>query len=311
MTGVQTCALPICTLIDSGLAQAATAGLLDKATLEKVLEAMEHHANNPAPSKIYGRTGILEYLKYGYVPCDLYKESVNLTLDFAHGDYCIAKVCQVLGLKEKADRYFERAHSWKALLDRETCFLRAKDTEGRFLEPFDPLCWDNDYTEGSAWQVTFGVQHDLAGLAECMGGTEKLLEQLDAMFAEKRPGRVGSRGIEIHEMTEMNAEPYGHCSMNNQPSFHIPYIYSVFGQPEKSRYWVERICDEQFRATPDGFPGDEDNGATGAWYVLSRLGIYPMCPADDTWVKIPAAVEGTILGEDVETFKEGLAELTV
>lgn len=297
------------TLIDSVLAQAATAGLLDKARLEKVLAAMEHHANNAAPSKIYGRTGILEYLQYGYVPCDLYKESVNLTLDFAHGDYCIAKVCQVLGLEEKASRYFARANSWKNLLDPETCFLRPKDTKGAFKEPFDPLCWDLDYTEGSAWQVTFGVQHDLAGLAEAMGGRERLLGQLDAMFAESRPGRVGSRGIEIHEMTEMNAEPYGHCSMNNQPSFHIPYIYSVFGEPEKTAYWVGRVCDEQFRATPDGFPGDEDNGATGSWYVLSRLGIYPMCPADDTWIKLPAAVEATVLGQDLEEFKESLADM--
>jgi len=120
---------------------------------------------------------------------------------------------------------------------------------------------------------------------------------------------VGSRGIEIHEMTEMNAEPYGHCSMNNQPSFHIPYIYSVFGEPEKTAYWVGRVCDEQFRATPDGFPGDEDNGATGSWYVLSRLGIYPMCPADDTWIKLPAAVEATVLGQDLEEFKESLADM--
>lgn len=297
------------TLIDSVLAQAATAGLLDKTRLEKVLEAMEHHANTAAPSKIYGRTGILEYLQYGYVPCDLYKESVNLTLDFAHGDYCIAKVCQVLGLEEKANRYFERANSWKNLLDPETCFLRPKDREGNFKEPFDPLCWDLDYTEGSAWQVTFGVQHDLAGLAEAMGGRERLLGQLDAMFAESRPGRVGSRGIEIHEMTEMNAEPYGHCSMNNQPSFHIPYIYSVFGESEKTAYWVGRVCDEQFRATPDGFPGDEDNGATGSWYVLSRLGIYPMCPADDTWIKLPATVEATVMGMDLEEFKESLADM--
>ena len=70
-----------------------------------------------------------------------------------------------------------------------------------------------------------------------------------------------------------------------------------------------RVCDEQFRAAPDGLPGDEDNGATGSWYVLSRLGIYPMCPADDTWIKLPAAVEATILGQDLEEFKESLADM--
>ena len=299
------------TLIDSVLAQGATSGILSGEEMERCLEAMEHHANHAAPSKIYGRTGILEYLRYGYVPCDLYKESVNLTVDFAHGDYCIAKIAEKLGQTEKAEAYFARSHNWKHLLDPKTRFMRPKATDGKFKEPFDPISWDEDFTEGSSWQSTFAPQHDIPGLAEAMGGREALLEQLDAMFAERRPGRVGTRGIEIHEMTEMNAEPYGHCSINNQPSNHIPYIYSVFGQPQKTLYWVGRICDEQFRATLDGFPGDEDNGSMGSWYVLSRLGLYPMCPADDTWIKLPAAVEGTILGENIETFKEGLAQMPV
>ena len=296
------------TLIDSVLAQGATAGLLTEEERLLCLEAMEHHANHAAPSKIFGRTGIEEYLRYGYVPCDLYKESVNLTVDFAHGDYCIAKIAQTLGQTEKARQYFARSGNWRALLDPETRFMRPKTTEGKFKEGFDPLNWDLDFTEGSSWQSTFAPQHDLKGLAQAMGGEDKLLEQLDAMFAETRPGRVGDRGYEIHEMTEMNAEPYGHCSMNNQPSFHIPYIYSLFGQPEKTVYWVGRVCDEQFRATPDGFPGDEDNGATGSWYVLSRLGLYPMCPADDTWIKLPARVEARVLGMDLEDFKATLAD---
>jgi putative alpha-1,2-mannosidase len=74
-------------------------------------------------------------------------------------------------------------------------------------------------------------------------------------------------------------------------------------------YWVDRICNEEFRATLDGFPGDEDNGATASWYVLARLGIYPMCPADNTWVKYPSRVKGTILGTEIEEFKAGLAEM--
>lgn len=29
---------------------------------------------------------------------------------------------------------------------------------------------------------------------------------------------------------------------------------------------------------PDGYCGDEDNGQPSAWYVISALGFYPMCP---------------------------------
>ena len=297
------------TLIDCFLAQAATAGLSDQQTLEAVLEAMLHHANNVAPEIRFGRTGIAEYLKRGYVPYDKFHQSVNLTQDFAFGDYCIAKVAQVLGKDALAEEYFARAKNYAHLLDPETCFMRAKDSEGKFKEPFDPLSWDEDYTESSAWQATFAVPHDLKGLAQCMGGDEKLLQMLDALFAETGMGRVGDRGFEIHEMTELNALDFGQCAMNNQPSFHIPFIYDLFGQAEKTMYWVDRICNEEFRATLDGFPGDEDNGATASWYVLARLGIYPMCPADNTWVKYPSRVKGTILGTEIEEFKAGLAEM--
>lgn len=297
------------TLIDSFLAQAATAGLADRKTLEGVYEAMVHHANNAAPETRFGRTGIEEYLRIGYVPCDRYHQSVNLTQDFAFGDYCIAKVARVLGYEAEAEKYFARAKNYRALLDPETSFMRAKDSKGNFKEPFDPLAWDEDYTESAAWQATFAVPHDLAGLADCMGGKEKLLRQLDALFAEKGMGRVGGRGFEIHEMTELNAEDFGQCAINNQPSFHIPFIYALFGKPEKTMHWVDRICGEEFRATPDGFPGDEDNGAMASWYVLSRLGLYPMCPADNTWIKYPARVRGTILGQEIESFKETLPEM--
>ncbi|MBQ3504464.1 MAG: GH92 family glycosyl hydrolase [Oscillospiraceae bacterium] len=296
------------TLIDSFLAQAATAGLVDRETLEEVLQAMLHHANNAAPETRFGRTGIREYVQMGYVPCDLYKQSVNLTQDFAFGDYCIAKVAEVLGYEDIAREYHRRASNYKVLLDAETRFMRPKDTAGKFKEPFDPLAWDEDYTESAAWQATFAVPHDLAGLAECMGGNDKLLEQLDALFAEKGMGRTGNRGYEIHEMTELNAEDFGQCAINNQPSFHIPFIYALFGQPEKTQYWVGRMCDEEFRAAPDGFPGDEDNGAMASWYVLSRLGMYPMCPADNTWVLIPSSVRGAFLGQPIEEFKAALKE---
>lgn len=297
------------TLIDSFLAQAATANLVDRETLEDVLKAMLHHANNAAPEKRFGRTGIREYVEMGYVPCDKYHQSVNLTQDFAFGDYCIAKVAEVLGYDDIAAEYYKRGNNYKVLLDKETRFMRPMDSKGNYKEPFDPLAWDEDYTESAAWQATFAVPHDLAGLAECMGGNDKLLEQLDALFAEKGMGHVGDRGFEIHEMTELNAEDFGQCAINNQPSFHIPFIYALFGQPEKTQHWVNRMCDEEFRATPDGYPGDEDNGAMASWYVLSKLGMYPMCPADNTWVLIPSAVKGTFLGQPIEEFKATLAEM--
>ena len=36
--------------------------------------------------------------------------------------------------------------------------------------------------------------------------------------------------------------------------------------------------DRLYSATPDGYCGDEDNGQTSAWYVMSALGFYSVCP---------------------------------
>jgi predicted alpha-1,2-mannosidase len=274
------------TLIDSVIAQGAVSGIVPKDVLEKALEGMIKHANVKSDIRCYGREGIEEYNKYGYVPGDMYKESVNLTLDFAYGDYCIAQVAKVLGKTDTEQEYLARSKRYANLFDKETGFMRAKDINGNFIEPFDPYCWGRDYTEGSAWQTTFAVQHDLDGLAELFGGKDNLMAKLDELFGQKPFYRVGGYGGEIHEMTEMAAADFGQCAISNQPSFHLPYIYAHFGEYAKTQYWVERMCNEAFSYADDGFPGDEDNGSMAAWYILSRLGMYPLCPADDYFVKI-------------------------
>ena len=102
----------------------------------------------------------------------------------------------------------------------------------------------------------------------------------------------------------MAAVDFGLCEMNNQPGFLIPYIYAYFGEEKKTEYWVNKICSELFTYKADGFPGDEDNGSMAAWYVLSCLGIYPICPADNKWIKLPSMYKGKLCGTDIEEYKE-------
>ena len=273
------------TLIDSVFAQAVTCKLVDDATAKRMLDAMIHHANVASADERFGRNAVVEYNRYGYVPCDVAKESVNLTLDFAYGDYCIAVIAKALGEEEVYKEYSARAKRYETLFDGESGFMRAKLTSGGFKDGFDPDSWGGDYTEASAWQTTFSVPHDLEGLAALFGGKEKFLDKLDELFATAPNYRVGGYGFEIHEMTEMATVDLGQCAISNQPSFILPFIYAYFGDVDKTVYWVERICNEHFSHGFDGFPGDEDNGTTAAWYIFAKLGIYPVCPADNTWIK--------------------------
>ena len=187
--------------------------------------------------------------------------------------------------------------------------MRARDTQGNFDPDFDPISWGKHYTEASAWQTSFAVQHDIDGLAELYGGKEKLIAKIDELFAAPPHYEIIGYDCEIHEITELAAIDFGQCAISNQPSFHIPYIYSALGDVEKTAYWVKRLCEEAFSYEDDGFPGDEDNGSMGSWYVLTRLGLYPMCPADDTWIKLPARVEATVLGMELDAFKDTLKDM--
>ncbi len=286
------------TLIDAVIAEAAVNGIGSRETLEKALEGMLNHANNEAPEDRYGRNGISSYLKYGYVPREEHRESVNLTLDFAYGDWCIAQVAKALGREDLVEAYSERAKNYKNLFDPSTGFMRGRDKEGKMAEFFDPVSWGGEYTEGSAWQSSFAVPHDIEGLAELYGGREGLLGKLDDLFAEPPRYRVfGYRG-EIHEMTEMALIDFGQMAISNQPSFHLPFIYAALGKQEKTDYWVERLVKETFSPKADGYPGDEDNGTTSAWYILATLGLYRLCPGKDEWIRSKRLVKAVrLLGE--------------
>lgn len=289
------------TLLDAVIADAAVKGIIGGELLETALEGMLHHANNDSPDEDYGREGASEYVKLGYVPKDKFGDNVNLTLDAAYGDFCIAQVAKVLGRDDLVDEYMARSKNYKNLFDPETGFMRGKNSDGTFTDGFDPYDWGGDYTEGSAWQSSFAVPHDFEGLSELYGGKDKLIAKLDELFSAKPDYNIGGYRVEIHEMTEMAAVDFGQCAISNQPSFHIPYIYAHLGETEKTEYWVKRLCEEAFSYEDDGFPGDEDNGATASWYILSTLGIYDICPGKNEYIRIKKLVKSAkILGKELD-----------
>ncbi|HEX4122426.1 MAG TPA: glycoside hydrolase domain-containing protein, partial [Verrucomicrobiae bacterium] len=82
----------------------------------------------------------------------------------------------------------------------------------------------------------------------------------------------------IHEMREMGIANFGQYDQGNQPGFDELYLYAAIGQPWKTEYWTRRVCAELFNSSVTGFPGDEDNGSMASWFLLSSIGIYPLCP---------------------------------
>lgn len=270
------------TLIEAVIADAAVKGNITGDLLRRAYSALVKNAYVKGDTLQQGRRGIEDYLEYGYVT-EKYPSAVNNTLDSCYGDFCIAQVARLVGDNKTREVLEKRSKNYKMLFDSRYGFMRAKDKNGHFKEEFDPYEWGGENCEGSFWQNSFSVYHDIEGLAVLYGGKGQLCRKLDELFAASPIFHVGTYHMEIHEMSEMAMANFGQCAISNQPSFHIPWLYALLGEEEKTEYWVEKIVDEAFSSNEDGFPGDEDNGSMAGWYVFACLGFYPVCPGKNEY----------------------------
>jgi predicted alpha-1,2-mannosidase len=244
---------------------------------EAAYEGLRKHATQPGnPDKGYGRQGIERYLKMNYLPANRVEQSVAETADAAYGDFCIAQIAAKLGKQQDAVMFLKRSENWRNIFDPQTRFFRGRNEDGSWLEPFDPFTWGSPYEEGAAWQHRWNVPHDVPGLIAAMGGDKAFAAELDKMLALPPTFHVGVYGQEIHEMSEMAALPFGQYMHNNQPVHHVLYLLAAAGRADRTQYWVRRVLNEAY--SPAGFSGDEDTGSMAAWYILSALGFYPVCP---------------------------------
>ncbi|MFV1981114.1 MAG: GH92 family glycosyl hydrolase [Rhodothermia bacterium] len=270
------------THIDAVIADAVVKGIRGF-DLEKAFEGMMKHALQKAPDG-HGRVGIEDYIRLGYVPEDRVLHGASRTMDFAYGDFCIAQVAIALGRKEEAESMLRRAGNYRNVFDPSVGFIRGRNADESWVEPFNEFAWGGPYVEGSVWQCGWAVPHDPAGLIELMGGNQKFVEKLDRMLSLPPRYHVGAYGEEIHEMTEMAAVNFGQYAHSNQPVHHVLYLFAAAGRPDRTQYWVRRVLRELYGPGLDGFSGDEDNGEMASWFVLSSLGVYPLCPGVPTYV---------------------------
>ncbi len=212
--------------------------------------------------------------KFGFVPADSIPESVSWGLEMAYYDWCIALIAAKAGNDTLAKAYQEKASYYKRYLDPETKLMRGVMADGSFRTPFNPRYsshMKSDYTEGNAFQWSFFVPHDMDNFIAEIGGKKELETRLDTLFTT-------SSQIDGAEASGDITGLIGQYAHGNEPSHHMAYLYNWTDAPWKGAERLDFIMRNFYTNQPDGIIGNEDCGQMSAWYVLSALGFYQVCP---------------------------------
>ena len=252
---------------------------------DKAFEAMKASAMRPDRGQDLR-------MEYGYIPCDLFKESVAYDLEYAIADGALALAAEKLAdesgivkYREAAEFFSSRSLSYRHLFDPSLRFIRGKDSKGEFRKEYSPFASvhrDDDYCEGNGWQYTWLVPHDLEGLTGCFGSKDELIGKLDSLF-------TAPSYIEGMDSSPDISGLIGQYAHGNEPSHHIIYFYTMLGEPWKTAEKVREVLSNLYSSKPDGLSGNEDVGQMSAWYIMSSLGFYQVEPASGCyWLGSPA-----------------------
>ena len=212
------------------------------------------------------RPDIDPYIEKGYVPLGMYAadlsgdNSVSHALEYYIADYSLSLLAEDLGRRDDAELFRKRSLGYRHYYSKEYGTFRPICADGSFLEPFNPEQGENfepvpGFHEGSAWNYTFYVPHDVKGLAKIMGGSRKFIDKLQMVFDK------------------------GLYDPANEPDIAYPYLFSYFrGEEWRTQEQVARLLEKYYTTRPDGIPGNDDTGTMSAWAVFSMMGFYPDCP---------------------------------
>ena len=212
------------------------------------------------------RPDVDPYIEKGYIPMGVYSadasgdNSVSHALEYYIADYSLSLLAKELGKKADAEKYMARSMGYRHYYSKEFNCLRPINADGTFYSPFNPEDGANftnapGFHEGSAWNYTFYVPHDVYGLAKLMGGKKKFVNTLANVFEK------------------------GLYDPANEPDIAYPYLFTYFkGEEWRTQETVRDLLNKYYKAAPDGIPGNDDCGTMSAWAIFSMMGIYPDCP---------------------------------
>jgi predicted alpha-1,2-mannosidase len=186
------------------------------------------------------------------------------SLEYSASDFAVAQFAQRFGDTTSFNTHMQRAQWWANVFSTESSYVTARHSDGTFALPLDPAGTSN-FTEGNASQYTWMVTYNFKSLIDLMGGAPTAIQRLDHHFTELNGGLT---------------RPFFY--IGNEPEHGVPWAYNFAAHPSGASSAVRRVMNESYTTGAGGLPGNDDLGATSAWYVWAALGMYPATPGADT-----------------------------
>lgn len=226
-----------------------------------------------------GRPDVDQLDTYGYQPADNQNTSVSWTEEDAISDYALAEVADRMG-GHGADVAVlrNRSHAWKRLYNPETGWIQGRNQDGSWKDLPSPSSWDDVYAEGNARQYLWLAPQEPEALFDVLGGRDVALTRLREMMD----------GTKAEESSRSPAVPNSWYWHGNEPSLHIPWMFGLAGAPDEGRVWVRWVMDTYYGVGNDGITGNDDAGASSAWYVFAAMGLYPLAGTERYVLGLPA-----------------------
>ncbi len=207
------------------------------------------------------------------------RQPVAVTLGTSYDEWCLSQIAKELNKTDDYKFFLKSAYNYRNLFNPKTGFFHPKDSDGKFIEPFDYVFSGGvgargTYGENNAWIYRWDVQHNVADLISLMGGKERFVKNLDAMFSQP----LGKGKYAFYAQLPDQTGNVGQFSISNEPALHVPYLYNYAGQPWKTQKRIRTLLHQWFRNDLMGVPGDEDGGGMTSFVVFSYMGFYPVTP---------------------------------
>ncbi len=184
---------------------------------------------------------------------------ITHTLDLAYGYHCTAQIARSLRDTALADKLERHADDWINAYDPKTGLLK-----------------DSTYYEGTKYNYSFRLLHDMKRRIELSGGDAAFVAQLDEFF-----------GFGAPPIQQLGHPPFGEEldagyalgrfeGLNNEPDMEAPFAYYYAGRPDRTAQIVHAALRYMYGTTRGGLAGNDDSGAMSSWYVWAAVGLFPV-----------------------------------